>query len=70
MFPSHFGRTMYLPAQVYSVELGFENVLSYCREMMKNSQTNVEKVFLSETLKGSAVFQSETPLIKFASFGW
>jgi hypothetical protein len=50
MFPSRFGRTIYLPAQVYSVELGFENVLSYFRELMKISQTNVENVFLNETL--------------------
>jgi hypothetical protein len=43
MIPSHFGRKTYLPAQVYSFELGFENVLSYSRESMKNSQTIVDR---------------------------
>jgi hypothetical protein len=51
---------MYLPAQVYSVELGFENVLSYFRELMRNSQTIVENVFLNETLNKRVVFQDET----------
>ena len=42
---------MYLPAQVYSVELGLENVLFYSRQLMLNSQTIVENMFLNETLK-------------------
>jgi hypothetical protein len=51
IIPSNSGRTMYLPAQVYSVELGLENVLSYSRQLMLNSQTIVENMFLNETLK-------------------
>ena len=49
-----------MPAQVYSAELGMENVLLHFMETMKISQTNVEKVFHNETIIKHVLFHYGT----------